>query len=186
MAKSEVHVALLRGINVGGKNLLPMKALAEMFVAAGCHDVRTYIQSGNVVFAASASAARKVPALVESAIVQRFGFAAPVQTRSIAELRDVLDSSPLIRSGFDPAVLSVLFLADAPDRGAVAALDPDRSPGDTFVVRGREIHVACPNGLARTKLTNAWFDARLRTISTGRNWRTLSKLVQLAGTFPSP
>jgi uncharacterized protein (DUF1697 family) len=76
--------------------------------------------------------------------------------------------------------LHVLFLADQPGAAAVASLDPDRSPPDAFVVRGREIYLRCPNGVGTTKLTNAWFDSRLATISTGRNWRTVLKLFELA------
>ena len=73
-----------------------------------------------------------------------------------------------------------MFLASQPDAGAIAALDPHRSPPDAFVVRGSEIYLQCPNGAGTTKLTNAWFDSRLSTISTGRNWRTVLKLFELA------
>lgn len=180
MSASNVHVALLRGINVGGNNILPMKALAAMFVDVGCADVRTYIQSGNVVYAASAALARKVPTLIEAAIEREFGFAVPVQTRSAAELRDVVASNPFLAQ-HDPSLLHVVFLAKAPNAKQIADLEPRRSPDDSFTVRGREIYLACPNGLGKSKLTNAWFDSRLATISTGRNWRTTTKLLELAG-----
>ncbi len=177
---SKRHVALLRGINVGGKHALPMKDLAAMFEGAGCADVGTYIQSGNVVFSASAAVARKVPELVEGAIVKRFRFAAPVQTRSADELRAIVAENPLLEKGADPATLAVVFLAQKPSPKQVAALDPNRSPGDTFVVSDREIYLRCPNGFARSKLTNAWLDTTLATISTSRNWRTTTKLLELA------
>jgi uncharacterized protein (DUF1697 family) len=178
--KPGIHVALLRGINVGGKNVLPMKDLAALFVDAGCTDVRTYIQSGNVVYSASAAVARKAPALVEAAIAKRFGFAVPIQTRSVEELRAVVAGNPLLAS-HEPDDLHVIFLAQEPTTKQAGDLDPNRSPGDTFVVRGREIYVACPNGVGNSKLTNAWFDSRLATVSTGRNWRTTQKLLELAG-----
>jgi uncharacterized protein (DUF1697 family) len=73
-----------------------------------------------------------------------------------------------------------MFLADEPEKRAVAVLDRDRSPPDEFVVRGKDIYLSCPNGVARTKLTNAWFDRKLVTVSTGRNWRTVLKLHELA------
>lgn len=173
------HVALLRGINVGGKHVLPMKDLAAMFVSAGCADVATYIQSGNVVFSASAAVASKVPQSVEAAILKRFRFPAPVQTRSADELRAIVAKNPLFEDGLDPATLAVVFLAQKPSAKQVAALDPDRSPGDTFVVRGREVYLLCPNGFARSKLTNAWLDTTLATISTSRNWRTTLKLLEM-------
>jgi len=180
MSASNRHVALLRGINVGGKNVLPMKDLARLFVESGCSEVRTYIQSGNVVYSASATVAWKAPTLLPAAIEREFGFAIPIQTRSAAELRAVVAGNPLLADHEEPA-LAVMFLAQAPTAKQIAALDPDRSPGDTFVVRGREIYLACPNGFARTKLTNTWFDTRLGTISTARNWRTTTKLLELVG-----
>lgn len=176
-----MHVALLRGINVGGKHCVPMKELAALFAGAGAGDVRTYIQSGNVVYTAGATTARALPARVAAAIEERYGFAAPVQTRTVDELRGVVRANPYVARGVDAAALAVLFLADAPGAKKLAALDPRRSPGDTFAARAREIYLECPNGMARTKLTNAWFDAQLGTVGTFRNWRTTLALLEMAG-----
>ena len=176
-----VHVALLRGINVGGKNMLPMKNLIAMFADAGCSAVRTYIQSGNVVFEARQDLANTIPALIAAAISDRFGARVPVITRTAAELREVARSNPFLRAGVDTGTLHVMFLANSPEAGKVASLDPNRSSTDEFVVRGREVYLRCPNGLARTKLTNEYFDSKLATTSTVRNWRTVLKLLQLTG-----
>lgn len=183
MATKELaaHVALLRGVNVGGKNKLPMKDLAALFERLGCADVRTYIQSGNVVFTASAPLARRLPALAAEAILERFGLTVPVVIRSADELRALVDRSPFLRAGADPAHLHVMFLADAPGPRLVAALDPDRSPPDEFRVLGRDVHLRCPGGVARSKLTTAWFDRALETTSTARNWNTVLKLIELVG-----
>ncbi|HZN92159.1 MAG TPA: hypothetical protein VFB81_05620, partial [Myxococcales bacterium] len=81
----------------------------------------------------------------------------------------------------DPDTLHVVFLADPPPPAKVAALDPARSPPDEFQVRGREIYLRCPNGFGRTKLSNAYFDSKLGTISTVRNWRTVLTLAEMAG-----
>jgi uncharacterized protein (DUF1697 family) len=172
-------VALLRGINVGGKNLVPMKELVAMFAAAGCSDVKSYIQSGNVVFSATAAAAAKLPAVVGKSIERRFGFAVPIVVRSADDLAAIAESNPFLAPDGDFAILAVMFLADKPTARAIATLDAGRSPPDEFVVRGREIFVRCPNGFARTKLTNAWFDSKLSTMSTARNWRTVLKLVEM-------
>ena len=83
-------------------------------------------------------------------------------------------------AGAETDRLHVVFLADAPDAEHVEALDPNRSSPDEFAVRGREIYLHCPNGLARSKLTNSYFDSRLSTISTMRNWKTVRKLLELA------
>ena len=173
-----MHVALLRGINVGGKNKLPMKELAALFREAGCEDVRTYIQSGNVLFRAGSTPADAIPSLISASIQERFGYRIPVVTRTAADLRATVEANPFAAAEADK--LLVLFLADAPDAEQVDALDLDRSPGDEFAVVGREVFLHCPNGFARSKLTNSYFDSALSTTSTGRNWRTVGKLLELA------
>ncbi|MFN0009365.1 MAG: DUF1697 domain-containing protein [Planctomycetota bacterium] len=179
------HVALLRGINVGGKNQLPMADLVRIFTEAGCSDVRTFIQSGNVVFDANPKLAQRIPAIVEKEIDGSFGLHVPVVLRTSDELRETLARNPFVKKGVDPDGLHVAFLADAPDRSRAASLDPKRSPGDSFVLRGREVYLHLPNGVARTKLTNAWFDSKLATTSTLRNWRTVGKLLEMTQA-PSP
>ncbi len=176
----ETCIALLRGINVGGKNKLPMKDLVAIFAAAGCDDVRTYIQSGNVVCRASATATRTLPSAVATAILERFGYRVPVVTRTASELRDVGQSNPFLEAGREANTLHVAFLVDLPSRTRVAALDVDRSPPDEFLARGREIYLCLPNGVAKSRLTNAYFDATLGTTSPVRNWRTVMKLLDLA------
>ena len=176
--ESDVNVALLRGINVGGKNKLPMKDLAAMFVDAGCQDVRTYIQSGNVVYRAGPAKAEDIPTRISASIMDDFGYRVPVVTRTALELQEIVEASPF--PGAEANKLLVLFLTDLPDRSLIEALDPNRSPGDEFAVVGREVFLHCPNGFARSKLTNSYFDSRLSTTSTGRNWRTVNKLLELA------
>ena len=176
-----VHVALLRGVNVGGKHRLPMRDLAEMFRDAGCADVRTYIQSGNVVFAAGAALARRVPGIVGDAIERRFGFDTPLVIRTAGELAEIVRRNPFVKAGADPATLHVAFLRDRPGRAQIAALDPGVSPPDEFRVNGREVYLRCPNGVGRSKLTAPYFDTRLKTVSTARNWRTVLALLDMAG-----
>ncbi|MBK8727460.1 MAG: DUF1697 domain-containing protein [Holophagaceae bacterium] len=170
------HLALLRGINVGGKHKLPMKELVAIFEAAGAKDVRTLIQSGNVVFAADAKLAKRIPGLVEAEIQERFGFPAPVVLCSAAEVAVAMDRSPFRSKGISEDALHLMFLKDAPDTAKAKALGTSPFPPDGFVLQGRTIHLHLPNGVADTKLTNAWFDSRLNTVCTGRNWRTMTKL----------
>lgn len=177
----DTHVALLRGINVGGKHRVPMAELRAVFEEIGCADVRTYIQSGNVVYRAPKSLAPRVADAAAEALAKRYDFAVPVVTRSAAEFADIASANPFLDRDADPKALHVVFLARRPDAAAVAALDPDRSPPNEFVVRGREIYLFCPNGVARTKLTNDWFDRALATTSTSRNGRTVGKLLEMAG-----
>jgi uncharacterized protein (DUF1697 family) len=176
---SATHLALLRGINVGGKNKLPMTELRDMFVAAGCRDVQTYIQSGNVLFTADPDVVAPLAGVITTQIAERFGYRVPVILRTAAQIGDVLRHNPFLAEGAAEETLHVLFLADGPDASRVAGLDPDRSPPDAFIVREQEIYLRLPNGVARSKLTNDYFDAKLATISTGRNWRTVTTLCEL-------
>jgi uncharacterized protein (DUF1697 family) len=173
-------VALLRGINVGGKNKLPMADLSAMFTGAGCSGVQTYIQSGNVVFDAPAALADSVPGRIERAIADRFGYRIPVVMRAAGDLATISRGNPFLAGGADPDTLHVVFLAGAPDASRVAALDPHRSPPDQLLVRGRELYLRCPDGFARTRFTSAYFDTTLATTTTVRNWRTVEKLTELA------
>jgi uncharacterized protein (DUF1697 family) len=173
------HVALLRGVNVGGKNKLPMKELAGMFVDAGCKDVKTYIQSGNVVFRALPRRIEKLPVVIAAEIKNRFGYQTPIVLRTTEQMRAVVSGNPFLGAGTGVDWLHVLFLACEPDSDRVGKLDPQRSPPDLFTVRGGDIYLYLPNGPGRTRLTNGYFDTKLDTISTGRNWRTVVKLLEI-------
>jgi uncharacterized protein (DUF1697 family) len=173
-----VHVALLRGVNVGGKNRLPMDDLVEMFRGAGGRDAQSYIQSGNVVFRAEPARAGRIGAAVAKAIASRFRFDAPVVIRTLSELEEVARRNPFVKRGAETKTLHVAFLLDRPSPPRVAALDPDRSPPDEFVVRGREIYLRCPGGIGRSKLTTQYFDSALETTCTVRNWNTVLALVE--------
>ena len=173
------YAALLRGVNVGGKNKLPMRELSTMFSDAGCTDVVHYIQSGNVLFHASASVSERIAAVIEERVQARFGFTPPVVVRTKRELASVVLENPFVARGEDKAKLFVMFLADRPSAARIAELDPQRSPGDEFVVRGKDIFMCLGAGAAKTKLTNDYFDRRLATTSTSRNWRTVQKLLEL-------
>jgi uncharacterized protein (DUF1697 family) len=176
---SSRHVALLRGINVGGKNMLPMKELAAMFAKAGCADVTTYIQSGNVVFCAEDKVVEGLGAGIAEQVEARFGIRVPVVLRAAAEIDAVLRANPFLKAGPSEETLHVCFLADRPGKDLVAGLDAGRSTPDAFAVVGREIYMQLVNGMARTKLTNAYFDSKLKTVSTMRNWRTVLKLAEM-------
>ena len=174
------YVALLRGINVGGARTLPMPALAELFEEAGCTSVRTYIQSGNVVFAADDELGDNFRQHVAEAIERRFSMQVPIVLRTAQEMADAVGNNPFLAEGGDEKALHVAFLGDTPSADAIASLDADRSPPDRFAVIGRDIYLHLPNGVARTKLTNAYFDSKLKTVSTLRNWRTVLTLLEMA------
>ena len=177
---TQTHIVLLRGINLGGRNKLPMKDLALMLTELGCRDVATYIQSGNAVVGMDEALAAALPGRLAERILEQAGLRVPVVVRTGEAIASVVRDNPFLAAGADPQTLHVMFLADQPSPEDVAALDPNRSPGDAYLVRGREIYLHCPQGVADTRLTNAYFDARLKTVSTSRNWRTVLKLRDMA------
>lgn len=176
-----MHVALLRGINVGGKNKLPMKSLVEIFEREGCTQVATYIQSGNVLFRAKSSLIKRIASSISKAIEKRHGLAVPCLIRTQDELLAVVKKNPFLRAGVDPSLLYVAFLDQAPAKRNIASLDVERTPPDQFSVRGSEIYLHLPNGAGKTKFTNAYFDGKLAATSTIRNWRTVLTLLERMG-----
>lgn len=173
------HLALMRGINVAGKKRVSMEALVRLFEAAGCTRVETYIQSGNVVFDAPKKVLPGLAARVEAALQKELGLSVPVVLRSGDALAAAVKANPFLAQGASPEVLHLVFLADPPSPASVKALDPARSLPDRFVVKGQDVYLHCPNGYGRSKLTNAWFDSKLGTVSTVRNWRTVLELLAL-------
>jgi len=179
--KPNTHIALLRGINVGGRNKLLMKELVSIFSVAGCENVQTYIQSGNVIFDAAPELALEIPRIITESIHQGYGYNIPVVTRAASQLKLIVESNPFLMAGAAEPERHVVVLADLPEAREIAAIDPVRSPPDEIRISGRELYLRCPNGLARTKFTNAYFDSTLSTTSTIRNWRTTLKLLELTG-----
>ena len=175
------YVALLRGINVGGKTL-KMEPLVELFEAMKLANVRTYIQSGNVLFTAAASGAGKLKAELESRIAKRFGLAVTVILRTRRELKRVLDSNPLLQSGSrDSERMHVTFLEDEPAAAAPGASPAAGNPQDEFSLAGKEVYVYCPGGYGKTVFSNSYFEKALQVKATTRNWRTVTKLCELMG-----
>ena len=179
----DTYIALLRGINVGGKNKLPMQALIGICAEAGCIAVQTYIQSGNVIFQAHSESAEEISLKIAALMTERFGYRAPVVLRTAKQLEEAIRGNPFLEQNLPPETLHVMFLADLPSAEQVASLDPARSAPDAFAVRGSEIYLHLPNGVKDTKLTNAYFDAKLATVSTSRNWKTVTTLLQLLNTM---
>ena len=122
-----------------------------MFVEAGCKEVRTYIQSGNVIFNASPSVYSRVSDRITAQIAKQLGYRTPVILRTSAELQDVLVGNPFLTPGVDEKALYVMFLANTPAPADVAKLDPDRSPGDAFIVRGQAVYMHLPKNVAASQ-----------------------------------
>jgi uncharacterized protein (DUF1697 family) len=177
---ASVWIALLRAVNLGARNKVPMAGLRQLFEEAGAEDVRTYIQSGNVVFGSRGGRAKELAASIEGRIAQAFGIDVVVLLRTPAELAKIARGNPFLRAGADPSKLHVVFLSGKPATKAAAQLDPERSPPGEFRLEGREIYLHLPTGFGRSKLTVDYFERRLDVAATARNWKTVTKLVALA------
>jgi uncharacterized protein (DUF1697 family) len=180
-SRATTFVALLRGINLGAHNKISMSELRALVAEHDVENVQTYVQSGNVVFRSRVGRAQLVRAL-ETGIRRELGLDVSVLLRTKAELAKVVASNPFAERQDDPLKLHVTFLTDRVPAARARDLDPERSPPDEFQLEGREIYVHTPQGYGRTKLTNAYFERRLGVAATSRNWRTVTKLVELTST----
>lgn len=174
MSGNAAYVILLRGINVGGNRKVPMVALRAAFEAAGCTAVETYIQSGNAVLE-SALPAGELRAALEAAVRDAFGFDIDIMVRSAAEMAVIAAGNPYPLD--DEKALHVAFLhAPPPDPAALAAVD---CAPEALTVSGRELYYYLPNGMGRALLP-AEVAKRCRAPMTVRNWRTVTKLAEMA------
>jgi uncharacterized protein (DUF1697 family) len=173
-----VLIALLRGVNVGGKNKIKMDALRDLCESLKFRDACTHLQSGNLVFrsASESGAAAKL----EKAIEREFGIHSSVIVRTPEELAGVIARNPFADRGLDPSKLLVYFLSGEPSPEARAKLSQIQCAPDELHVHARELFAYFPNGMGRPKLSMAAVDRALKIPGTGRNWNTVSKLLEIA------
>lgn len=173
-------LALLRGVNVGGRARVPMAELRDVAAGLGLSDVRTYLQSGNLLF--TAPGARPVEDLrheLEGAIATAFGAGTPVILRTRDELAAAVAANPFPEVEREPARLHVAFLAEAPAADRAAGLDRRRFDPDVFDVRGREVYIHYAEGAGKSKLTLDFLERGLGAAATARNWNTVTKLLAM-------
>jgi uncharacterized protein (DUF1697 family) len=156
-----------------------MADLATVFESLGFKNVKTYLQSGNILFEHDSVDAAKIAENIERKISQNFGFSVNVIIRTRDELESIVNSNPFIK---DPTIefdkLHVTFLRDMPDTRTI--LDINKDENEKFEVMGKEIYLYCPNGYGRTKLKNGVFEKKLNTTATTRNWKTTNKLLEMS------
>jgi uncharacterized protein (DUF1697 family) len=175
------HIVMLRGINVSGHKPVKMERLRSSLTALGFADVQTYIQSGNIVFAAPPDSAARLIAKIEQKILADFGFAVPVFLRTAKEMEKIAKQNPFLKvPEIDPTKLHVTFLAGDPPKTALGPLEPLAAPGEQLSVIGREIYLYCPHGYGDTKLSNATIERKLSVGATTRNWKTVNTLLAMA------
>ncbi len=173
-----VRIALFRGINVGGRNSLPMKALCTILESLGCSDVKTYIQSGNVVFEHPSSDSKKLTCDIGAAIDSEFGFLPKVLMLTATEFQHAVDDNPFADATAEPKTLHLWFLAEKTKNPDLASMELLRSESESFVLRDRVLYLHAPDGIGRSKLA-AGVEKLLGVATTARNWRTVGKILEM-------
>jgi uncharacterized protein (DUF1697 family) len=178
---TSTYAALLRGINVGGRNKVPMAELRTLLAGLGLGGVRTHLQSGNAVFTSQDDDAEAVRALVEGAIEERFGFRVGCVVRDGAYLRAVVDGCPFPADTLAAKQLHATYFSERVDPERFAALDADAYLPEAFRLGDRVLYLCAPDGLGRSRLAEALRGPSESTgaVATSRNWNTVLKLVEL-------
>jgi uncharacterized protein (DUF1697 family) len=173
---------MLRGINVGGQKIVKMENLRCSFDVLGFRRVRTYVQSGNVIFEAPKTPPDNLTRLIGKKILGDFGFSVPLLLRTSGEMEKIVSDNPfLAERGIDRSRLHVsFFLSALPAEAGLRKLDALHALPDRFSVKAREVYLHCPNGYGRTKLSNNALEKLLSVEATTRNWKTVIALVGMS------
>lgn len=172
------YALLLRGVNVGTKNSLPMAELRSMLTNLGCSAVQTYVQSGNAVFDTKLSEAALTKA-IERALETYMGRPIATTLRTLKQLKSIIDGNPYEKVATKSAYLCVTFLSHTPTKAEVARLHEQDWKPELFQIVGKEIYTWHPNGQGRSPLAAALAKLPLRGAVTTRNWNTVHKLVEM-------
>ena len=176
-----IYIAMLRGINVSGQKIIKMEKLRASFETLGFNSVRTYVQSGNVIFQASKTSSDILSKSIEGKILSNFGFSVPLVLRSSDEMKKIANDNPFLTDrGIDHSKLHITFLSELPAKAVLGKLNALNAVPDQFRIKGREVYLYCPNGYGRSKLSNASFEKLLSVQATTRNWKTVKTLVEMS------
>jgi uncharacterized protein (DUF1697 family) len=175
------YIAMLRGINVSGQKIIKMERLRAMFEDMRFSSVKTYVQSGNVVFETDEPAAG-LSAKIQKRILKDFGFEVHVVTKSAREMADIVKRNPFVKEkAIDQERIFVTFLSDDPPKNAVELLQPLVRGDEQMRVVGRAVYFYCPKSYGDTKLSNNAIEKKLACGATTRNWNTTKTLLEMTG-----
>ncbi len=174
-------ISMLRGINVSGQKQIRMAELRSLYESLGLANVRSYVQSGNVVFESTELEAAQLARLIEAQIEQTFGYSIAVFIRDRHDFERIIAGNPFTHQrNEDPAKLHVTFLSNSPDETKLSGLVSPNEAADEFFSGAKEIFLFCPNGYGLTKWSNNFFEKKLKMPATTRNWKTVKALYQMA------
>jgi uncharacterized protein (DUF1697 family) len=172
------YVAFLRGINVGGKTIIKMEELRKVFSSLGFENVKTYIQSGNVVFETDETDEAKLTAQIEAAIEANF-FKTPVMIRSVEAITDAIANNPFASEEFTDKQMHLVFLSEKLSPEKEEMLLSNNRESEKFAVRNREVYCLLRDGVADSLLGKKYIDNKLKVAATARNWRTMNKILEI-------
>jgi uncharacterized protein (DUF1697 family) len=172
-------IALFRGLNVGGSGVLPMKDLVAILEQLGFGDIKTYIQSGNVVFRTEEDDPARIAKRITSEVVKGFGFEPQVLLLEPAELRRAMEANPFPEAASEPKTLHLTFMAEEPLHPDLEALERLRKDSESYALKGTVFYLHAPEGIGRSKLA-AKVEHLLGVPGTSRNWRTVTRVLALA------
>lgn len=174
------YISLLRGINVSGQKKIKMAELKGHYESIGFTDVQTYIQSGNVLFKSSLNDETAIAKKILSKIKKEYGFDVPILITTEKILKKVIRKNPFLKNpAIDISKLHVTFMAKLADKTLTNTVKSHEDPNDDFIIDKQSIYVHCPNGYGRTKLTNNFFERKLKVPCTTRNWKTVNRLYDM-------
>jgi uncharacterized protein (DUF1697 family) len=174
------YISMLRGINVGGHKRIKMDQLRKSFEALGFEQVKTYIQSGNVVFSGGKLSTAVLSRKIEAKILGDFGFSVSVISRTQDEMERTIQNNPFVKDrGIDQTKLHVTFLAEAPAPSALQKMQALIAAPDQSRCAGREIYFYLPNGVSQSSLWKTPWERTLSVVTTMRNWKTVNSLYQM-------
>ena len=178
----KTYIALLRGINVSGQKKIKMVELKESLEALSFSDVVTYIQSGNIVFKADEKSTSKLESKIHEKILNDFGFEVPILVKTPKELKDALNNNPFKKKDdkYDPKLFYVVFLKDNPTAENITKLKTYNYSPEEYILDDKIIYYYAANGARNAKMSNNFFENKLKVQATSRNWRTTHKLVELS------
>jgi uncharacterized protein (DUF1697 family) len=176
-----IFISLLRGINVGGQKRLSMDTLRGIYEELGFTHVRSYVQSGNVIFASEDKTRSVLVSLIEAGIEQTCGYHVEVYIRQADEIRHILTGNPFLTGrNEDPSRLHVTFYYQAPSETVLGKITVPVGIIDEFALAEMAVYLFCPNGYGKTKLSNSFFERKLGMPVTTRNWNTVNAMYKMA------
>lgn len=175
----KTYIALFRGINVGGRNILPMKELRALLETLGAHNVQTYIQSGNAVFRHETENIRQLSSRISAAVKENHGFEPQVFLLDLAEMEKATASNPFPEAESEPKTLHLYFMASAPPNPDLKMLEDIKKDNEQFKLIDAVFYLHAPDGIGRSKPAER-VEKALGVAVSARNWRTVCKIMAMA------